>query len=60
MSPEIKQLFYEAKEKLRETHKFIWFSDGKILVRRADKQKVYQIKNETDIQQMMLNPQPQQ
>lgn len=45
-----RQLFWSAKNRLRETYKFIWIKDGKVLVKKNENEKkVYQINFENDI-----------
>lgn len=44
-----KKLLYTTKNKLKDKFKYIWFREGKILIRKNDGERVNQIRNETDI-----------
>lgn len=45
-----KNLLWQTKLKLRDTHKYIWFQGGKILVRKNENDKATVIKNIDDIE----------
>ena len=46
-----RQLFWATKTKLKETHKYIWIQDAKILIKKNDtEKKIHHIRNEGDIE----------
>lgn len=47
-----KTLLWQAKLKLKDTHKYIWFQGGRILVRKNDNDKPIVIKNFNDIEKI--------
>lgn len=50
LTPYNKQLFWEAKNKSREQNfRFVWIKDGKIFVRRNEKERAYRIRNGDDL-----------
>lgn len=47
---QVRQLFWETKNKLKEHYKYIWIQNGKILIKANDeKNKIEQIRSESDI-----------
>lgn len=54
LTPFNKQLLRHAKEQLKNTNlfKFVWFKDGHVLARKAEKEKVHIIRSEKDIQDL--------
>lgn len=50
----IRQLFWSAKYKLKETHKYIWIQNGKVLVKKNEAtKKICQICFESDIEEII-------
>lgn len=45
-----KTLLWQTKVQLKETHKYIWFQDGKILVRENDSEKPMVIRSIADLE----------
>ncbi|CAH2049207.1 unnamed protein product, partial [Iphiclides podalirius] len=51
---QIRQLFWSAKNKLKENFKFIWIQNGKILIKKSEiEKKIYQISFESDIEEIL-------
>lgn len=51
-----RQLFWMAKNNLRDIYKYIWIQRGKILIKKDEKEKkIYEIRTENDIQNMKEN-----
>lgn len=45
-----KQLFWQAKVKSKELNfKFVWSKEGKIFIRKSEREKAYRIRNEEDL-----------
>ncbi|XP_063381221.1 uncharacterized protein LOC134667732 [Cydia fagiglandana] len=50
-----KYLLFQAKSKLRDTQKFkyVWCKHGKVFARKGDKDKIYWVRNEKDIEELV-------
>lgn len=54
LTPFNKQLFWEAKIKSKEcNYRFVWSKDGKIFVRKNEKDRAYRIRNEEDLKKIV-------
>lgn len=53
LTPYCKSLLWHAKQELKGTYKFIWVREGKVLVRKTDRSKVYKIRSQSDIQTLL-------
>lgn len=49
-----KQLLWKTKQELREAYKYIWYKDGKVLVRKSDKSKIITVRSDDDIKNLRL------
>lgn len=47
-----KSLLWLAKQKFKPAYKYVWFQDGKVLLRKEDKDKPTVIRSEKDINQL--------
>jgi hypothetical protein len=55
LTRQLRHLFWSAKNRLRETHKFVWIRNGKVLVKKNENEKrVYQINFESDIDSLFI------
>lgn len=48
----LRELFWNAKAALKNKYKFIWVQTGRILVKKSEKEKTINIKNEGDIERL--------
>lgn len=49
-----RNLLWVTKNQLKQTYKYIWIQDGKILIRKSDEQKkIMSIRSESDIQRFL-------
>lgn len=48
-----KSLLWQAKQKLRDSHKYVWFQEGNILARKSDNDKPSIIRNIADIDKIL-------
>ncbi|KAJ2939934.1 hypothetical protein O0L34_g6641 [Tuta absoluta] len=53
-TPNQKKLLWQVKQSLKPTYKFIWFKDGRILVRKEENSKIFCIYTEGDITKLMV------
>lgn len=53
-----KSLLWNAKQKLQPTYKYVWFQDGKVLIRKNDKEHPIVIRSEKDLKHLAseINP----
>ncbi|XP_046972452.1 uncharacterized protein LOC124539198 [Vanessa cardui] len=49
LTPYYKFLLGKTKHELKDTYKYIWCKDGRILIRKTDKSKVNTVRSESDI-----------
>ncbi|CAG5042758.1 unnamed protein product [Parnassius apollo] len=49
-----KTLLWQAKQTLKETYKYIWFQDGKVLARKFDNDKPVIIRSSCDIDKLSI------
>lgn len=54
ITPLLKYLLWQAKQKLSTTHKYIWCDKGKILIRKNDSSKVINVRSEEDINNLLV------
>ncbi|KAJ8723103.1 hypothetical protein PYW08_003015 [Mythimna loreyi] len=52
-----KSLLWLAQQKLRPPYKYIWFQDGKVLLRKEDRDKPTVVRSETDIEKLTTSTQ---
>ncbi|KAJ8728413.1 hypothetical protein PYW08_016798 [Mythimna loreyi] len=52
-----KSLLWLAQQKLRPAYKYIWFQDGKVLLRKEDRDKPTVVRSETDIEKLTTSTQ---
>ncbi|KAJ0172681.1 hypothetical protein K1T71_011820 [Dendrolimus kikuchii] len=53
LTPTLKSLLWQTKQKLSSTYKYIWCDKGKILLRKDDSSKVAIIRSEEDINNLI-------
>ncbi|KAI5632039.1 baculovirus FP protein domain-containing protein [Phthorimaea operculella] len=53
MTPFNKKLFWMAKQELKPAFKYVWFKDGKILVKKQENSKLFVLRNECDIDNLL-------
>ncbi|KOB74531.1 Uncharacterized protein OBRU01_09055 [Operophtera brumata] len=49
LTQHLKNVLWKAKQALKDTHKFVWCKEGKVLVRKTDQSKIIVLRSETDI-----------
>lgn len=55
----LRQLFWTAKTKLKDTYKYIWIQNSKILIKKSEEEKkIYQINFESDIENILQKEKP--
>lgn len=60
LTRQMRQLFWIAKMKLKDTYKFIWIQNSRILIKRNEiEKKIYQINFESDIETLLAKDKEQ-
>lgn len=52
ITPQAKNLLWKAKQELKETYKYIWCREGRVLLRKNDNAKVIVLRSESDIKNL--------
>ncbi|XP_045538875.1 uncharacterized protein LOC123722139 [Papilio machaon] len=53
LTPYYKHLLWQTKQELKDSYKYIWFKEGKVLARKNENSKIYRLRTVKDIQTLL-------